>query len=376
MKKKKICLNMIVKDESQVIQRCLESVKKLIDYWVIVDTGSTDGTQEIIEEFLKDVPGILYERPWVNFAHNRNEAMRLASRKADYLLLIDADDRLVFSEDFVLPALEDDAYCILQKESFQSVFREHHVFLLIKNDEDFEWEGVLHEYLKCEKKKKITFLADVFNEYICDGNRSKDPDKIDKDIHLLKQSIEEDPKNSRSIFYLARTYWSMRDYASALPYFEKRAVMGGDPMEIYYSLLFVGIARRYLNYPPEVIIQSLSDAYLYRPSRSEAIYELARYYADSENFLLGFLISKFILTIPKSNDTLFVEPWVNDWGALLYFFVCANQIGRFADAWEALQELRANPRLPDSIREEFKLEEWNSRGLAMLQNAVPIVASV
>ena len=50
--KKTICLNMIVKNESPVIERCLASVKKLIDYWVICDTGSTDGTQKLIQKVL------------------------------------------------------------------------------------------------------------------------------------------------------------------------------------------------------------------------------------------------------------------------------------------------------------------------------------
>ena len=64
---KTLCLNMIVKNESHVIKRCLDSVKPIIDYWVIFDTGSTDGTQRIIQEVLKDIPGQLHERPWVNF---------------------------------------------------------------------------------------------------------------------------------------------------------------------------------------------------------------------------------------------------------------------------------------------------------------------
>ena len=45
---------MIVKNESKVIERCLGSVKDFINYWVIVDTGSTDGTQQIIKNFMKD----------------------------------------------------------------------------------------------------------------------------------------------------------------------------------------------------------------------------------------------------------------------------------------------------------------------------------
>jgi glycosyltransferase involved in cell wall biosynthesis len=359
MKKKTVCLNMIVKDESHVIRRCLESVKSLIDYWVIVDTGSRDGTQKTIKEFLCDIPGELYDRPWVNFAHNRNEAMSLAREKGDYLLLIDADDRLVFSEQFILPPLEYDAYRIHQKEGFKSVFREHFVFLLIKNSEDFEWEGVLHEFLKIKEPMKISFLPHVFNEYICDGNRSKDPDKIKKDIHLLEQSICANPHNSRDVFYLARTYWSIRDYVQALVYFEKRSLMGGDPMEVYHCLLFIGIAQRHLNRAPEHFIASLCRAHLYRPSRAEACYELARYYTDSRNFFLGYLVSKYTLSIPKGNDALFVESWVYDWGALLYFFICSAQIGERGEASVALQKLRTNPRLPEDIRVEFQLEEWN-----------------
>jgi glycosyltransferase involved in cell wall biosynthesis len=83
MSKATICLNMIVKDEAPVIRRCLATVRPFIDFWVIVDTGSRDGTQAIISEFLQDLPGELIERPWVDFAHNRSEALAAARDKAD-----------------------------------------------------------------------------------------------------------------------------------------------------------------------------------------------------------------------------------------------------------------------------------------------------
>ena len=73
-----LCLNMIVKNEAHVIRRCLDSVRPFIDRWVIVDTGSTDGTQEIIRTHMRDLPGELHERPWRDFGTNRSEALALA----------------------------------------------------------------------------------------------------------------------------------------------------------------------------------------------------------------------------------------------------------------------------------------------------------
>jgi glycosyltransferase involved in cell wall biosynthesis len=81
-----VCLSMIVKNETKILHECLDSVHPHIDYWVIVDTGSTDGTQEYIKQYFaeKGIPGELIERPWINFGHNRSEALDLCTGKADY----------------------------------------------------------------------------------------------------------------------------------------------------------------------------------------------------------------------------------------------------------------------------------------------------
>src|SRR5262245_25158942 len=110
-----VCLNMIVKNEAPVIRRCLGSVLPLIDSWVIVDTGSTDGTQDIIREYLRQLPGELHERPWKHFAHNRSEALALARDRADpadYIMVIDADEVLEIAPEFVMPPLTEDSYTV------------------------------------------------------------------------------------------------------------------------------------------------------------------------------------------------------------------------------------------------------------------------
>src|SRR3978361_1789128 len=73
-----VCLSMIVKNEAHVIRRCLDSVRSLIDYWIIVDTGSTDGTQDVIRAAMADRPGRLVERPGGDLADNRIEELKLA----------------------------------------------------------------------------------------------------------------------------------------------------------------------------------------------------------------------------------------------------------------------------------------------------------
>ena len=138
---KTICLNMIVKDESPVILRLLNSVKPIIDYWVIADTGSTDGTELLIQEFMKEIPGKLLRRPWVDFAHNRNEVITSTQGKWDYILFIDADETLLFHSPFNKSLLTKDYYLIRacgKTSEFTKIF-------LVKANLPWRWKGVLHE---------------------------------------------------------------------------------------------------------------------------------------------------------------------------------------------------------------------------------------
>src|SRR5712691_10750880 len=100
-----IGLCMIVKDEAALIRRCLDSAQALIDYVLIVDTGSTDGTQAVVWNYLSDtgLPGLVADEPWRDFAYNRTLAlrrMRVDMPSVDYALMLDADDFLVLDDGF------------------------------------------------------------------------------------------------------------------------------------------------------------------------------------------------------------------------------------------------------------------------------------
>ena len=93
-----ICLSMIVKNEVAVLPRLIRSLKDYVDYYVVVDTGSSDETIALIRREMSKygIDGEVHERPWVNFGVNRQQALELAveSGKADWLLVIDADTKV------------------------------------------------------------------------------------------------------------------------------------------------------------------------------------------------------------------------------------------------------------------------------------------
>jgi glycosyltransferase involved in cell wall biosynthesis len=346
--KKTLCLNMIVKDEKDVIVRCLESVKPIIDYWVIVDTGSTDGTQDIIRQFMKDVPGELHERPWKNFAHNRTEALKLAANKGDYLLFIDADETFSYEPNFKLPNLEKDFYFI------QTNFNEtkYARALVINNQLDWKWVGVLHEALQATPNtSSCEILPGITNIVRTDGARSKDPLKYQKDAAVLEQALLEEPNNVRYAFYLAQTYKDAEMNEKAIAAYKKRIAMGGWDEEIFWSMLQIGLIQEAQKADPKTIATSYLQAYLYRPTRIEPLYRLAQYYRLSENYQKGYEVAAQGLPIRDSQDLLFVEKWIYDWGLLLEYSICAYWIEKYDEALLASYAMLAQSNLPQNVRD-------------------------
>ncbi len=148
-----IGLCMIVKNEAHVIQRCLQSVLPLIDYCLIVDTGSTDATPSLIEQFLREqqLAGEVISEPWQDFAFNRSLALAKlrAHSDIDYALMIDADEVLVFADAFDAQTfkarLNADVYDVPTHYGHMHYSRPQ----LCSNRLPFVYKGVLHEYLDC-----------------------------------------------------------------------------------------------------------------------------------------------------------------------------------------------------------------------------------
>ena len=341
---KMVCLNMIVKNEAEVIRRCLDSVRPVIDRWVIVDTGSTDGTQDIIREHLRDLPGDLHERPWRDFAHNRSEALELARGKGDYTLIIDADDTLEIAPGVGLPALTVDSY-MLRINDTAIVYQRPQ---LVRSALPWRYEGVLHEYLTCDEAAPPDQLHGIEMRRNHDGARRKDPETYRRDAAVLEAALltEKNPfLLARYRFYLAQSYRDCRQLAKSLGHYLARAELGFWQEEVFISLYCAAQLKEQLGHPDRDVIDAYLRASDAQPTRVEALHRASRFCRQKARYEEGYRIAKRGLAMPLQPDALFVEPVVYQTGLLDEFSLNAYWSGHYRDCLDASLKILATPEL-------------------------------
>jgi glycosyltransferase involved in cell wall biosynthesis len=348
-----ICLNMIVKNEAKVIARCLESVKPILGSWVIVDTGSTDGTQAIIRSVMQGIPGELHERPWKDFGHNRTEAIELArayTSIGDYLFVIDADDVLAMVPRFEMPKLTKDAYELRVEDSGTSYMRLH----LFRADLDFRYVGVLHEVLKTPEKSTRGRLDGLLYRRTGGGARSVNPNKYRNDAAVLEAALAAEPGNARYAFYLAQSWRDAGEHEKAIAAYEHRVKMGGWEEEVFTSLNEIGKSSVKLGRDDGTIIDAYLRAYERRPTRAEPLCNLAAYLRDLGRRAAAYPFARAAAEIPRPGDILFVDDATYAWRSLDEYAIAAFWVGRYKEGLAANQRLLASGALPAAERQRVE----------------------
>lgn len=352
--KKTICLNMIVKNETHIIKRCFDSLKDHIDYWVISDTGSTDGTQTYIKKYFKEVgiPGELIENSWEDFSHNRNLALQAALGKADYILFMDADDYIEWKHHFGFHKLDADAY-MLPMLAGNVVYSN---IKIIKNSSLWEWKGVLHEVLTCKTDYSSGYYDSdaLVISSTREGARNFEFDKYLKDAAILEKALIKEPLNSRYQFYLGRSYYDAGIYEKALEAFEKRISLGEWEEEVYYSLLAIGRCKESLRFDFSQVIDSYVKSYLFRPQRLEGLYAAIRLCRQKGLYSLGYQLGRLPAVIKLPDDVLFVDKSVYDWRFLDEFSVCAIQTRHGKEILASLAHIISCSETPNDQKDRLK----------------------
>ena len=346
---------MIVKNESHIILETLNSVKKYIDYWVICDTGSTDNTKELIQNFFdkEGIKGELHSTEWKNFGHNRSLVFDYAYTKADYLWVMDADDIVV--GELNLNQLEADSYSIRYGNGF--TYRRNQIF---KGDLRWMYKGVLHEYPFCLSKKD-PIISPLEGDYYIDSRRLGarnlgDPKtKYLKDANVLEQALKEEVDTgltTRYLFYLAQSYRDAGEHELAIKWYQKRIQAEGWVEEVWFSKYQIGKLYETLGDHKNALLSYL-DAYEYRPGRAESLHSLGKMCNIRKEFSQAYLYLDYASRIPPTKDILFVSKSVYDYEIAFELAVSAYWVGKYKQSLDLCESVMSmKDKIPSHIYEQ------------------------
>lgn len=203
MKKLKICVYAICKNESKFIKRWLESIKDA-DYICVLDTGSTDNSIDLLKE-----ANVIFEKKDFNnfrFDEARNESLKLIPNDVDVCISLDIDE-------IMLPGWREAIEKVWQENTTRLQYVYNWSLDEFDNpkvsfyqdkihNKDYIWVNAVHEILKYKGKEEVYARSDevIVNHYP-DQTKSRG-----SYLPLLELAVNEDPQNDRNMHYLGREY--------------------------------------------------------------------------------------------------------------------------------------------------------------------------
>jgi len=218
----------IVKNEAENISTCLESVQKIVQQIVVVDTGSTDNTVELAKKYGAEV----YHYEWNNdFSAAKNFALNKA--KGDWIIFLDADEYISADTVMNVPNLIKkygevcDGFIThmsnidIDKEN--KLIDEFFVTRIFRRDPDICFAGQVHEHLRNKSRKNRWYKIEYSElEFIHTGYSSgRIQRKCERNLQLLKIQLAENPNNVELYRYLADSYYGIENYEQAIIYARK-----------------------------------------------------------------------------------------------------------------------------------------------------------
>jgi glycosyltransferase involved in cell wall biosynthesis len=422
----KICLNMIVKNEEHLGDRPYRTLAGNYDYMIILDTGSTDRTPEIAEQYMKDnnIPGIVVRSDWKDFDGSRTEALEEAEKflknkkGTNYILFWDYDDKLVVgNKDKKL----DKPFRINRNELVEDQYMIDIVGggivydrnFMIKYDPNkrFEWLSPVHEFIGLRDEKQTHTKGKIKGAYIDsrrEGSRSLKPNKYLNDALAFKKRLEGmkpgDKLYDRYLYYMAQSYRDQgHDYHDlAERHYLERAysIRKGDEYDYLALLEAAKIRITRLIYMKEfdylqilkdigvddqikkncrglivdkMTLKILEDAYERRPFRYEAAVRICEHYRCIQKYNISYGIGSHTLELEKHKDFIFVETADHEYKLHEAVAVSGTYCNRLHEAKKLFEHILTRSHLPEDVKKrtennlDFTIKAIKDKGVKIVK---------
>jgi glycosyltransferase involved in cell wall biosynthesis len=197
---------MILLNEAHCIANTLASAAPYVDQYCILDTGSTDGTQEIVREVMDQhhVPGTVHQGPFTDYSDTRNRCAKLAGNSEPFILWMDADDILEGGDSlrFLLTISKGTCFQLEQKWPDRDSLW---VPRVVRADSGWQYKGHVHEILTHEHERMNNLVGPRLRHYPSAIGAARSQARWPKDVLLLNKMLIEDPQNTRAREHLDQT---------------------------------------------------------------------------------------------------------------------------------------------------------------------------
>jgi glycosyltransferase involved in cell wall biosynthesis len=269
---------MIVKNEAANLPRLAVTLKDQIDFWTIVDTGSTDGTMDVARDVFTFAPGQILETQWEGFGPARNVALRAAKPHTEWVMWVDADETLVGQ---INTDVAPGCNCIDSMEHFMNL--RYWMPRLVRGD-GWQYKGRAHEYLDHAAPMRVQGQGFYFDHHADGGSRGG---KFDRDLPLLQMDWDEQP-TGRTAFYIARTYADFGRTHQAITWWKTRLSFPGWDEETFYARYSLGKCLLEVGAYDEGC-GNLWASWGMVTQRAEPLVALAEHYRLNNQWALAFL---------------------------------------------------------------------------------------
>jgi len=290
---------MMVKDGGPGLRDVLEQNLPYIDRWTVLDTGSTDGTQDLIQSIWGHLPGTLYEEPFINFRDSRNRLLDLAGDVCHFVVML--DDSYVLQGP--LRAFLDFARGDDVADSFSLTIEDPDTLYasnrITKPSRGLRYTNLMHEIIQKEGNHynvQIKYANGHLEDMVSEYHSGRTNARKANDIQVLLDMYEENPE-SRTLYYIADSYIGMKEWDKALYYFKLRVTHPGEGFEkeLQDALYYIAVISHFFldeTLPWGVCHQLFLDAYAADPARGDTLYFIGLHYAERGELQLAYMYLK------------------------------------------------------------------------------------